>query len=132
MSIPAHQIRNILTSYAKLLTRDETRNKGATIEIGKNARKIRFKAEAKRRMVIAKIVDEIIRKITDLYRTGQNNFSEIATAPLSGRTLGKCEYLNDAEFMYYKIGEDGIKRKFYYQVSSRGGDVHSPHPSKRI
>ena len=115
MTIPAYQIRNILHSYAKLLCGEENcagREAGSL----KFARKYRLNAEGKRRMVVRRVVDDIIEKITSVESReskGPRSFPRPAAEKDDDvqRPRVRADKTETYRFTYYKIEEDGVKRK---------------------
>ena len=115
MTIPAYQIRNILHSYAKLLCGEEN-SAGPDSGSLKFQRKYRLNAEGKRRMVVRKVVDDIIEKITSVESReskGPRSFPRPAAekGDLVQEPRAPADKTQSYRFTYYKIEEDGVKRK---------------------
>jgi hypothetical protein len=114
MPIPSHQIRNVLSSYAKSLARKNGGLRKSNDDSRRSSEKFLSDAEGKRRMVIEKVVCEIVDKITALeVRAKDPRPPRPESAEESGgnRLEGR---LDDSVLTYYRMEEDGKKRKASY------------------
>ncbi len=116
MPIPSYQIRNILSFYVNSLARDNGGDMDASDSCG-FAEKYRIRAEGKRKIVIQKVVDEIIAKITRIDPADSTFASPPDILPIKREKKGE-PFSDRFEFAYYKIENDGEKRKSYFSLEN--------------
>lgn len=117
MPIPSYQIRNILSSYVNLLAREASDAGNKTAETPDLTEKIVIKAEGKRRSVIDKVIDDIIGRITCIDPVESSFASSPDFLPIK-REKKKEPFPERFEFAYFKIENDGEKRKAYLSLEN--------------